>query len=784
MPFIPGLLAPPQGLLARYLPPLPAGIAETWLKERLPPGAWVLDPFGTFPRIAVEAARAGYRVLVAANNPVARRLFEISAAPPSEGELRAALAELAAAYKGDERIEPHIRSLYLTECAECGQLVDAAYFLWERGASTPYARVYQCPACGDSGEKPAAPGDVQRATQFGAGGMHRARALERVAALDDPDRAHVEEALAVYLPRAVYALFTLINRLDGLALSPARRSLLDAILLNAFDSANTLWPHPVQRERPRQLTIPPRFRENNVWLSLEGGIERLAAQPRPGVALSYWPEPPPPRGGISLFEGRLKDLAASLPEIEIGAALAALPRPNQAFWTLSALWAGWLWGREAVGPFKSVLRRRRYDWAWHTAALSAALGNLSALLAPGTPFLGLISEAEPGFLSAALISASGASLELEGLALRAGNGQAQALWRKPRAIAAGTTASSKAQPGGVAETPSTQNHSHQVAAQAALGFLLERGQPAAYLQIHAAALSALAEAAAFPAGPGKETAPANPAELSPAEIFSQVQSMLKETFTARHGFLRFEGSEASQEVGQWWLSDRGKATLPSAVPPPAIPLADRVEMGCVRTLQKNAGCTLVEIDVALCQSFPGLHTPDPDLIQMCLDSYGETVEPGSQAWRLRKEDKPSARREDLERARAMVRQLGEQLGFSVSRAGEISTTAVPYIWEEPRGSSRYVIYILASAAFGEIVLRGDTPPEKALIVIPGGRANLAAYKLRSNPVLRQEIDKGWRIVKYRQLRRLLEDRMLTRDNLDEQLTLDPLTYSATQIRLL
>src|SRR5512136_1762298 len=124
IPLIPGLATPSQGLLARYLPPLPDGIAETWLRGNVPAGSWVLDPFGTSPRMAVEAARAGYRVLVTANNPVARRLFEIAASPPPEGELRAALAELAAAHKGDERIEPLIRSLYLTGCAQCGLMVD------------------------------------------------------------------------------------------------------------------------------------------------------------------------------------------------------------------------------------------------------------------------------------------------------------------------------------------------------------------------------------------------------------------------------------------------------------------------------------------------------------------------------------------------------------------------------------------------------------------------------------------------------------------------------------
>jgi len=41
-----------------------------------------------------------------------------------------------------------------------------------------------------------------------------------------PDRLHAQEALDCYLPRAVYALISIINKLDGLSISPERRQLL------------------------------------------------------------------------------------------------------------------------------------------------------------------------------------------------------------------------------------------------------------------------------------------------------------------------------------------------------------------------------------------------------------------------------------------------------------------------------------------------------------------------------------------------------------------------------
>lgn len=779
IPYLPGITPSNPGLLARFLPPLPDGLATTWLSKHLAPGSWILDPFGASPRLAVEAAWAGYRVLVAANNPIARSLLEWSANPPTEADLHAALAELASAHRGEERIEPHIKSLYMTECARCGGPVMAEYFLWERQAAVPFAKYYRCPHCGDSGEHPTTQADATRAAEFSASGLHRARALERVAALNDPDRAHAEEALSVYLPRAVYALFTLINKLDGLSLPADRRSHLQALLLNACDQASTLWAYPTQRERPRPLATPHRFRENNIWLALEQGVHLWSSQPAK-VSLAFWPNLPPVEGGISLFEGRLKDLVASGIREKVGevaAVVTALPRPNQAFWTLSALWAGWLWGREAVGPFKSVLRRRRYDWAWHTAALSSALASLEPVLQAGTPVWGLVGEAEPSFLSAALSAAEEARFDLEGICLRDEIFQAQITWKR----------SAQAQ---VEATPIER--ARQCAAQGAVDYLQERGEPAHFLLVQGAALGAMGQDHKLLVIPRVEEAPRAgdvrreaQVEPTPAHHFNSLQGVLKDVFTYRSGFRRFEGSDQSLEVGYWWLKDPAKA---------GAPLSDRVEIALERYLQHHPGCTITELDNVLCEAFPGLFTPNLELIQECLDSYGEQQPTGSGTWQLRAQDTPSARRFDLDLMRRLIARLGEQLGF-ISAADQYAqaiqsgkaTTQVPFTWLDKAGAARFEFYILASAALGEVMFqspREEAPEITRLIVLPGSRANLAAYKLQNNPLLKQEAESSWLIVKYRNLRRLAESPFLTVEILKDQLNQDLITYNMPQMRLL
>src|SRR5512132_3636346 len=128
-PYIPGMSPAEPGPLSRFTPPLEEGAISRWLPLHAPAGSWLLDPFGFSPRLVLEAARAGYRVLVTVNNPITRFLLEMSANPPSEADFKAALAELAVAKKGDERLGAHLQSLYMSPCEKCGQQIQVDSFL-------------------------------------------------------------------------------------------------------------------------------------------------------------------------------------------------------------------------------------------------------------------------------------------------------------------------------------------------------------------------------------------------------------------------------------------------------------------------------------------------------------------------------------------------------------------------------------------------------------------------------------------------------------------------------
>ncbi len=747
--YIPGLGPPEPGPLSRFMPPLEDGVISSWLPLHAPASAWLLDPFGFSPRLVLEAARAGYRVLVTANNPITRFLLEMTAHPSPEADFKAAMADLSAAKKGEERLGTHLQSLYMTICETCGREIQAESFLWRKGDVAPYARIYTCPHCEDSGEYVATHPDIERAKKIAStDSLHRSRAFERVIQLDDEDRVFAEEAIEYYLPRPLYVLTTIINRLDSLNLSPERRRALNALLLVACDAGNTLWGHPAERRRPKQLNIPNQFREHNLWMQLERGLN-LWTETASSVVCEAWPDKLPESGGICIYEGRLRDLAHEVKkEIPISAVIGSLPRPNQAFWTLSALWAGWIWGREAVEPYKLVLRRRRYDWAWNATALNAAFTHLFELLPLGTPFFGLLSEPEPSFLTSSLTAASAAGFDLQSLALRTEHDPIQLLWRR------GEHLKREANEANIEEVrASIRSH------------LTERGEPASYFHVHAAGMITLTESHML-----------KQRDQEFDEALRSTHSLIQTALSEDNRFVHYSTGE-SVDTGLWGLVTRPERNRDSSAAQTkdniqGDSLSDRVEVAIVTFLQKNPNSIYLNIEEDLYPRFPGLLTPSKGMIYSVLDSYAEKE---GAAWKLRGEDVASARRNELITITAMIEAVGKRLNYSTRKQGK------NYLWEEDNKID-YAFYVLASALIGRAISETPYPPEQTVIVIPGGRASLAEYKKQRDPSLAARLKK-YQLVKYRLLRTLVEVPVLTRETFEEQIASDPLEKSKSQMMM-
>ncbi len=734
--FVPGNPVRGASPLARFLPPLEQGSVASALQEFGNKADRILDPFGASPRLVVEAATEERAVLVAVNNPIARYVLEHTAVPFTVQDLQSALALLSAAPKDKGRLEPFMLDLYLTQCSNCKEWISADYFVWDKEAGEPVLKFYACPHCSHTIEEATNGDDLLRAHEHERRGLQHAMALEQLAPQGSPERQLAEEALDVYPSRAVYAIVTLLNKLDQLDANQAVR----ALLLSALDQANALWGHPEGRSRPLQLSASAHFLENNVWRALEQTAGHWA-QPDPGVGLKEWTnwqnlEP----GTITIYPGPVRELATELPSGQVQQILTVIPRPNQAFWTLSALWASWLWGREAAEPLRAALHRRRYDWAWHASALRSTLRTMKEGVGQHAQVMGFIPDAEPGFVAATLAGFDGGGYRLTGRALRL-EGQGIFTWER--------AASS--------ERSVDPNSLRDSMSQAARRALEVRGEPARYALPHIAAFSALAEK--------RLLAGVRPSETRSA--LGVVGEQLDEVLSDRQIFFHV-GRGLEPESGRYWLADDSQVEES---------LADRIEDIVLAELRSTDGITAVGVDTRLCKQLPGLLTPDRRLLMATLRSYAQQ-DPEDRLWRFRSEDRPEARKADVEEMLKLLKSLGVQLGYEVSGTDAIE-------WSDHSDHSSLLFRVDETAKLGS-VMRGHarSSAEIEAIVIPGGRGALVAEKARRDLRLQAWLESGLHIIKYRHVRRLSEDTTLNRENLFERLALDPPGKEDPQLPLL
>ncbi len=759
IPFLTGKTAEIEGPLSRFIPDIPEGIATKWIHAHRTTDSVIFDPFGTAPKFASEIARAGNLVIACVNNPITRLLFSIYALSPSREQFQSALSELASSRVGDERLEIHLKNLYRSNCNQCGNTIIAEAFIWDRDANAPHLKIYDCMHCGDSGAHPITRSDIDLAQSFPSDSMNRMRIIERITNPDERERKNVSEALSVYLPRAIYGLVTLINRLEGLLVSkplkgpvdPVRRISLVGLVINALDHGNNLWTYPTGRARPKQLTSSPQFREINLWSALENAVDQLSIHQEP-IEITEFPQFPTGNMGLCIFKGPIRQFHDQFfsdtrnKEIKIDAIMSAIPRHNQAYWTLSALWAGWIWGRESIGEFKSVLLRRRYDWSWHCAALKTAFDLVRDFLEGETSLFGIVSEAEPSFIHSTVISANLSGYTLDGISLRFDKKLAQVHWRFDPQLTLGLSASID-----------TQTELHSAVVKDSIRNLEQRGEPATYLTMHCSALHTITTHSGI----------SNDENKTAVDEFHRLQGIIENSFTYKNGFIRHGGGEKSLENAILWHQQLANVS---------DQLSDRVESEVLHYILKNTQIEYQQIDQHVCNKFPGIFTPNFELVTHCIESYSIKDELKQGRIVLRSQDSPANRLQEISVIGNSLHELGERLGYFTQGDNPIE-------WRSQHDLF-YTFYLTSSAEIGKFVFDSRFSPEKSIIVLPGARANLLLYKLRTNFILSQAINQGWRIIKFRHLRQLVGSPTITTENLDQELELDPMTESPAQMRLL
>jgi hypothetical protein len=130
-------------------------------------------------------------------------------------------------------------------------------------------------------------------------------------------------------------------------------------------------------------------------------------------------------------------------------------------------------------------------------------------------------------------------------------------------------------------------------------------------------------------------------------------------------------------------------------------------------------------------------------------------------------------------------QIGERLGLIANEQTYGNLTSIT--WQDNPGEIIFKFFPTVTANVGEILIQNSNFSGKSFIVLPGSRTSLILYKFRRDPRLRRAFDPSsgnWQFLKFRHVKSLVENPGLNRENLDQMLRLDPLTFSAPQLRFI
>lgn len=731
--FIPGKRRKAIGPLARYVQPIPSEVALAYIESETSPDDIILDPFCCSETVVLEAIEAGRRVIAVNFNPVIllaiRALFE-------RPGLNEAITRLGDSPKMGITLREHLEGLYRTTCSGCGRSVIADSFIWDREIGEPVEVYYRCESCGREGTASVGAEDLEALERMETKGFHYWYILDRIAPRGDENREQARRLLDLYTPRNLYALASILIKIETLFPDSPLQESLKSILLFCLEACSSLNS---PEGFVRSLRPPRQFVERNVWREFEEAHSKMRQWPVfPQVTLARsLEEVLSPGAEPNAFVGAItvRRLARRLPPESVSLIVIDPPRFDHFFWSISYLWSGWLFGHEATVALSPLLKQRRRDWDWYQRAMGAAFQALHRLLKGGGHLLLIFNTEEQPFLEALILAASRAGFELEKPLYRPnGGGMYRLLFGKV-----------EAEP---EEAPDAEALAHKIRACALVSaeeVLRERGEPSAWPPLHLYIYASLSRAGYLQKAASLE----KPLDFVAGEV--------------KKGIDGIRGAILRLEENSFWLRDTSKANRP---------LADRVEEAIYEALLKEATMSEETLKAKIYSLFPGFLTPDDAIIEACLTSYGKEIAPG--LWQIRPNE--GVKRGEANRK---LKELGRRLGYEVGVGRDFDC-----IWYED-GEVSCVFFVLLKATLGDVPL-SEGGEANRFIVIPEERASLVEFKLRRNPALSKAVEEGgWKFIKYRHLIELAKAEDVSRYDLKRITGLRPIIEEAeAQIPLL
>lgn len=819
-------------VLANDIAPLPANVCEAFIRAYAPAGGLVWDPFCRSDSVARVAARLGKRALLSDFNPLIAFIAGASLHPVTPRQLDRAVTLVGVAPVLQTTLAEHINALYATTCPMCGRAAVARSFTWSGDPPRLAAKELHCQTCSDMRRVPAGEEDAQALSRVEERGRAYWTLLERMGATEGALRPLGERLLQMYTPRALYALSTIHSKIEVLGIESTVRDVLMLALLDAMERCAKCTVD--DNGRRQRLTLDraagargggraEQFVELNCWqVFAESCAEQRARLERNERELLHISASLPSsrsRAGVTVHDvsdtatvlvrqASPRRVAVDLSERPVSLVLTAPPTLDWGeMLLLTYMWTGWLLGKDEARRFSPdyLLRpRRSNDWAFIYEALTHSMLAIAGTMATDARAVFCCSLTTLTYLNVLALAAAAAGLVIENIAYQPAG--AESLKRPPALGGLAGVCYLRFARGRVPaadDAGDAQQSAGRVALGAAVRLLRERGEPAAYIWLYLAMLKRLSQTGAL-----ARLAAAPPGEVAPWERLRQIETG---GLLAREGDVLFlpvetpaaapvaadEAAPATGEAestpdmtrrrGWWWLGTSSQAEQM---------LSDRVEWAIYTVLSTSPLSSTDAITRVVHALFPGLHTPDPGLLEVCLQSYARPASPIH--WQLRPGEALAQRTREHTEMLALLAQLGHRLGYQVwiSR-GELhnrqhgpgllhalSSTErymnaedllpdatehsqlIDVIWFEERRAT-HVFEIEWTAMLGESVLRRGTRAAgvQRFVVAPPERMGLIEAKVERLPHLARRLaEDGWRFLRFDVVRELAQDPATVRED--------------------
>jgi len=727
--------------LKRYLPLYKEGVISQWLQKNSTGEEILLDPLGANPFYALEAAESGFRVFQAQKNPVLQLMTQVLGKGYSKKEFQNTFQLLLDQEWHGEQLGDHIQNLYLTNCRNCGHSISAEGFVWKKDAKVPESVVYLCPYCKESGIFPINEVDYMRLQQVGNTTIYYSRALQRCLLTDVDIEKNIRRALDCYTPRALYIVVALFNTLDQLKVSVEERSMISALLLEIFDQADSLWNWPDREFRPRQLSLPNIYFEKNISLIIPYTIHAWTVSKKNCEVVSF-PTLPMRRNGICLFK-RKTDIALFSKQNPLVpySIFCSFPLPNPAFWTLSAIWAAWLFGKKEATNMLKTISQQRYGWYWFAQAIATSLSSVQNEITENKKVFGMCSGFTSSYLLAILLGASNANFLLNGCAVQSDTQTIQFIWQP---------------------SPHKKNEERveqlEPARQQLINYLAERAEPATFHELFVV----------YSAAPSIHCADLSSLKKESSDYYQKVIHDLHSELDDSKTFQLFKGPTASSS--RWMLVTHEEKNFP---------LDDRIEQEVVNAIYRESRINFPDLYSSLCEIFCSFLTPERNFCKACLESYATCVDHISQHYERDSKEEPQLREQEKHEIADLINETGKKIGVTVHHNDEI-------VWLNEQGKPLYHFFFSTTAIFSPSILcEREKPGGIPVFIFPASRSRLIVLKKNRNPYLKEILEEHWHLLKFRQVRKISEQEQFSLQAWQDLLDVDPPLWEApTQMKIL